>query len=119
MPTNNTQGESVPVEPIVIVPCIQSFDCNAGDHSDACPASEVDWKNEAHRERQMVRRAIHGLKWLGRFHRFPGEDPHPMDCNLAARVAQVFCMGYSTAIALCRKHEADPFWMEPRTKADL
>lgn len=55
-------------------------------------------------------RAVSGLKHIGSFKRTCGEDPHPLDCSLAGRVAHVFGLGMTRAIQLCREAGEDPDW---------
>lgn len=56
----------------------------------------------------LVRRAVAGLKHIGTFGYLPGQEPHPLDCNLAGRVSHVFGIGMSSAIKLCRECGEDP-----------
>lgn len=88
------------------------------DNAEEFHTSAAYWKKEAERARELVTRAVQGLKWIGPFHREPGNDPHPMDCSLAGRVSKVFCTGMTRAIALCHTCKEDPYWMEPRCQSD-
>jgi hypothetical protein len=60
------------------------------------------------RYRELVGRAIHGLRCIGDFTHRAGCDPHPLDCNLAGRVSRVFCTGMTRATELCREFGEDP-----------
>lgn len=62
--------------------------------------------------RNLVFRAIAGLKHIGKFPHVPGEDPHPLDCTLAGRVSQVFMTGMTRSIELCREFGQDPEYQE-------
>lgn len=59
---------------------------------------------------ELAFRAVRGLKHIGSFKRTCGEDPHPLDCSLAGRVCQVFGLGMTRAIELCRAAGEDPEW---------
>lgn len=50
----------------------------------------------------LTHMAVTGLKHIGSFPRTPGKDPHPLDCNLAGRVCQVFGVGLTRAIEIVR-----------------
>lgn len=66
------------------------------------------------RYRDLLERAIRGLKCIGEFH-YPdtgGVDPHTLDCSLAGRVSQVFCTGMTRATELCREFGQDPDFNE-------
>lgn len=56
----------------------------------------------------LVRRAVIGLKHIGRFRYEHGDDPHPLDCSLAGRVSHVFGIGMTWACDLCRAAGEDP-----------
>lgn len=68
----------------------------------------------AERYRELVRRAISGLKRLGQFtyDRSEYQEPHSLDCSLAGRVSRVFCTGMTRAIELCREFGFDPDYRE-------
>ena len=59
-----------------------------------------------------LRCIVANLKHVGRFHYEPGEDPHPLDCCLWGRVAQVVGVGSTTAMAMCRAAGEDPDYQE-------
>ena len=63
---------------------------------------------------QMIHRAVRGLKNLGQFHYPEGQciEPHELDCCLWGRVARVFGVGSTTAIAMCRSAGEDPDYKE-------
>lgn len=56
--------------------------------------------------------AVTGLKHIGSFRRIAGEDPHPLDCNLAGRVCQVFGVGLTRAIEIVRDAGENPHYRE-------
>lgn len=60
------------------------------------------------RHRDLLYRAVTGLKHIGQFARVCGQDPHPLDCTLAGRVAHVFGVGMTRAIEICREAGQDP-----------
>lgn len=65
---------------------------------------------EIGRLRDLVGRAVRGLKCLGRFY-YPDDeyvDPHTLDCTLAGRVSRVFCTGMTRSIELCREFGENP-----------
>jgi len=69
---------------------------------------------EAELYRELLERAIRGLKCIGEFH-YPdtgGVDPHTLDCSLAGRVSRVFCTGMTRATELCREFGQDPDFNE-------
>jgi hypothetical protein len=59
-----------------------------------------------------INRAIRGLKHCGRFHYISGEDPNPLDCSLAGRVAHIFGVGMTAACLMCRDAGEDPEYSE-------
>ena len=61
---------------------------------------------------ELVKRAVIGLKRIGKFRYESGDDPHSLDCTLAGRVAQVFCVGMTRAIEICRLADQDPDFNE-------
>lgn len=67
----------------------------------------VDW-------RSFVQRAVRGLRFSTPFRHENGDDPHPLDCTLAGRVAFVFGVGMTRAIKLCRQCGEDPEWQPPK-----
>lgn len=70
--------------------------------------------DEITRLKELVKRAIGGLKRLGKFSRLPGDDPHSLDCSLAGRVSQIFCTGMTRAIELCREFGHEPEFDESK-----
>lgn len=71
---------------------------------------------EIARLRELVSRAIKGLKNLGEFH-YPEDqphEPHSLDCSLAGRVSRVFCTGMTRSCNLCREFGEDPEYWERR-----
>ena len=68
----------------------------------------------AERYRELVRRAISGLKRLGEFNydRSEYQETHSLDCSHAGRVSRVFCTGMTRAIELCREFGFDPDYRE-------
>ena len=64
--------------------------------------------------RELVRRAITGLKRLGEFtyDRSEYQEPHSLDCSHAGRVSRVFCTGMTRSIELCREFGFDPDYRE-------
>lgn len=67
---------------------------------------------EMTRLRELVSRAVGGLRILGEFESRAFKEPHSLDCSLAGRVSKVFCTGMTRATALCREFKHDPAWME-------
>ena len=61
---------------------------------------------------ELLRRAVHGLKSIGKFSYDEEAELHPLDCSLAGRVARVFCIGRSSAIELCLRFDEDPDYSE-------
>lgn len=68
--------------------------------------------DEISRLKELVKRAVCGLKVLGKFHYEPGCDPHSLDCSLAGRVSRVFGTGMTRSIELCREFGCDPHFDE-------
>lgn len=90
---------------------------------DACGTIGVDmirrlaWQVDV--QESLIRRAIVGLKHIGTFRHENGDDPHPLDCSLAGRVAHVFGLGMTRACMLVRRHGEDPaFVNEPDGEND-
>lgn len=73
--------------------------------------------DEIVRLRNLVERAVKGLKNIGQFH-YPkseaGVEPHTLDCSLAGRVSRVFCTGMTRSCELCREFGEDPDYKESR-----
>lgn len=70
--------------------------------------------DEIVRLRELVGRAVKGLKNLGDFH-YPEDEahePHSLDCTLAGRVSRVFCTGMTRSCDLCREFGEDPEYQE-------
>lgn len=61
---------------------------------------------------KLMRSAVRGLKHIGSFRPAHGCDPHPLDCSLAGRVAQVFLVGSTSAAEICRDAGEDPDYQE-------
>lgn len=62
----------------------------------------------------LCRRAVSGLKSVGRFY-YPDDEysePHSLDCSLAGRVSRIFCTGMTRSIELCRLCGEDPDYSE-------
>lgn len=72
-------------------------------------------RGENARYRELLSRAVSGLKWIGKFRYKNGDEPHSLDCSLAGRVSRVFCTGMTRSIALCREFEQDPEHCESQT----
>ena len=56
----------------------------------------------------LVKRAIAGLKNIGDFRDWKGEDPHPLDCSLAGRISWVFGLGMTRSCELCHDYGENP-----------
>lgn len=71
--------------------------------------------DEIRRLRELVGRAVKGLKHIGEFH-YPddeaGVEPHTLDCTLAGRVSHVFCTGMTRSCELCHEFGEDPEFSE-------
>jgi hypothetical protein len=76
---------------------------------------------EVERLKSLIGRAIRGLKHVGKFRYEPGDEPHPLDCCLWARVAHVFDIGCTSAHELCCEFGQDPNFRDdkPVTQQDV
>lgn len=61
---------------------------------------------------ERINRAVRGLKRCGPFHYRLGDEPNPLDCSLAGRVAHVFLVGMTSACQMCRDAGEDPEYRE-------
>lgn len=71
--------------------------------------------DEIVRLRNLVGRAVKGLKNIGEFHYHDDEsgvEPHTLDCTLAGRVSRVFCTGMTRSCELCREFGENPEYSE-------
>lgn len=61
---------------------------------------------------KLVKRAVQGLKRIGRFRYEDCDEPHSLDCTLAGRVMRVFGIGMTRACQLCELAGEDPHFDE-------
>jgi hypothetical protein len=98
-----SDGQSWTAEELLVNengPFVECSQCGSRDTRRVkTPAEKIDEMNA--NKKELVGRAISGLKRIGTFGYMRGSDPHVLDCTLAGRVAYVFGVGMGRAIALC------------------